>query len=50
MNLLFTPQAWEDYRYWQDTDRAPMKRINRLLDATLRDPHTGIGKPECRLP
>lgn len=46
MNLLFTPQGWEDYLFWQTADRATLKRINRLLDAVLRDPHTGIGKPE----
>lgn len=46
MRLVFAPQAWEDYRHWQDTDRAMVKRINRLIDDMLRDPHTGIGKPE----
>ena len=46
MNLLFTPQGREDYRFWQTADRATMKRINRLLDAVLREPYTGIGKPE----
>lgn len=46
MNLVFAPQAWEDYRYWQVTDRAVMKRINRLIDDMMRDPTTGIGKPE----
>lgn len=46
MNLLFTPQGWEDYRHWQDTDRSTLKRLNKLIDATVRDPHTGIGKPE----
>ena len=46
MNVVFAPQAWEDYRYWQVTDRAVMKRINRLVDDMVRDPLTGIGKPE----
>ncbi len=46
MNLLFTPQGREDYVFWQAVDRATLKRINRLLDAVLRDPHAGIGKPE----
>jgi toxin YoeB len=46
MRLVFTPHGWEDYRYWQATDRAAVKRINRLLDDTLRDPLAGIGKPE----
>ncbi|MGH3322239.1 MAG: Txe/YoeB family addiction module toxin [Streptosporangiaceae bacterium] len=46
MRLVFAPQAWEDYRHGQDTDRAMVRRVNRLIDDTLRDPHAGIGKPE----
>ena len=46
MRLVFTPHAWDDYTHWQNTDRAMLKRINRLLDDALRDPTTGIGKPE----
>lgn len=46
MRLVFTPIAWEDYTHWQRTDRATVKRINRLINDTLRDPTTGIGKPE----
>ncbi len=43
---MFTPNGWEDYRSWQASDRAVLKRINRLLDDIARDPFTGIGKPE----
>lgn len=46
MRLVFTPQAWEDYTHWQRADRQILKRINRLLDDTARDPFEGIGKPE----
>ena len=46
MNLQFTPTGWEDYLYWQNTDRVMLKRLNRLLVDMLRDPFTGIGKPE----
>ena len=46
MRLVFTPQAWEDYTYWQRNDRALVARINRLIDDALRHPTTGIGKPE----
>lgn len=46
MNLLFTPQGRDDYLFWQARDKATLKRINKLLDAVLRDPHIGIGKPE----
>ena len=46
MILAFTPNGWADYVYWQSTDRAVLRRINRLLDDTLRQPREGIGKPE----
>lgn len=46
MRLVFAPQAWEDYTYWQRSDRSLVKRINRLIDDMLRDPLIGIGKPE----
>jgi len=46
VRLVFTPHGWEDYRHWVQTDRATLKRLNRLLDDVLRDPFTGLGKPE----
>lgn len=46
MRLVFTPHGWDDYLHWQTADRAVLKRVNRLLDDVLRDPFTGIGKPE----
>lgn len=35
-----------DYTYWLAADGAILKHINRLIDAALRDPVAGIGKPE----
>jgi toxin YoeB len=46
VKLVFTPQGWDDYLYWQRVDRTVLKRINRLIDNALRDPTAGIGKPE----
>lgn len=46
MNLVFAEQAWEDYLYWQATDPKMVSRINLLLKDLLRDPRSGIGKPE----
>ncbi len=46
MRLVFTPGGWQDYRYWLSTDRAALKRLNRLIDDALRDPFDGIGRPE----
>jgi toxin YoeB len=42
----FHPHGWEDYTYWPSADRATLKRVNRLIDDALRDPASGIGKPE----
>jgi toxin YoeB len=46
VNLVFAPQAWEDYQHWVQTDRKLLKRINELIKDTIRSPYTGIGKPE----
>lgn len=46
MRLVWDESAWEDYKYWQTADRRILKRINAILDASLRDPFAGIGKPE----
>ncbi len=46
MNLVFTPEAWQDYLHWQSTDMRQVKRINLLLKEIAREPFAGIGKPE----
>jgi len=46
MKLLFTPHGWDDYLYWQETDRTVLKRINELICDAARSPFKGIGKPE----
>ncbi len=46
MRLVFTPNGWADYTYWLAADRQTLTRINRLIDDALRDPVSGIGKPE----
>ena len=46
MTLVSDPGAWEDYKHWQRADRRVLKRVNTLIDACLRDPRAGIGKPE----
>jgi toxin YoeB len=46
VNLVFAPQAWEDYLYWQKTDPQTTHRINLLIKEITRSPTTGIGKPE----
>jgi toxin YoeB len=44
--LAWTPAAWDDYLYWQGQDRKQLRRINQLIQACLRNPFEGIGKPE----
>ncbi len=36
-----------DYLYWQTQGKKTLKRINKLIAATLRQPFEGIGKPEA---
>ena len=46
MKLIFAEQAWEDYLYWQKTDKKLLERINTLIKEITRSPFEGIGKPE----
>ena len=46
MKLIFSEHAWEDYLYWQQTDRKMLLRINTLIKEIQRQPFQGIGKPE----
>ena len=43
---MFSAHAWEDYLYWQRTDRNILRRINTLIKEIQRTPFEGIGKPE----
>lgn len=45
--LTWTAEGWKSYIYRQRQDKKTLKRINKLIDATLRDPFEGIGKPEA---
>lgn len=46
MKLIFSEHAWDDYLYWQRTDKKTLKRINNLIKEVKRKPFEGIGKPE----
>ena len=46
MNKLFTENGWEDYMYWQLTDKKMVKKINSIIKDIERNPYEGIGKPE----
>lgn len=46
MKLTWSAEAWEDYLYWQETDRKTVKKINELIKNASRTPFEGKGKPE----
>jgi len=46
MKIIFAKEAWEDYMYWQESDKKTLKRINDLIKAISREPYKGIGDPE----
>jgi toxin YoeB len=43
---VFQPEFREDLRHWVETDRRTTLRIFALIEAVMRDPFGGIGKPE----
>jgi toxin YoeB len=46
MRLVFADRAWEEYLYWQTSDRNILERLNALIRECQRTPFTGTGKPE----
>jgi toxin YoeB len=45
-DAVFHPEFREDLRYWAETNRKTLLRAFDLIEAILRDPFSGIGKPE----
>jgi len=45
-NLVFLPEGWEDYLYWQGQDKKTLRRINQLLQDISRNSVKALGKPE----
>ncbi|MGA9393216.1 MAG: Txe/YoeB family addiction module toxin [Candidatus Sulfotelmatobacter sp.] len=43
---IFHHEFRQDLRYWVETDRRAAVRAFELVEAVLRDPFAGIGKPE----
>ena len=46
MKYIFVDESWEDYLYWQKTDKQMLMKINELLKDISRTPFSGKGKPE----
>jgi toxin YoeB len=45
-HAVFHPEFREDLRYWVQSERNTALRVLDLVEATLRDPFAGAGKPE----
>ena len=45
--ISFEGRGFEDYLYWQTTDKKLLKRINLLIKDIERNGYDGIGKPEA---
>jgi len=43
---VFQPEFRQDLKYWVQTDRNTALRVLELIEAVLRDPFSGVGKPE----
>jgi toxin YoeB len=46
VKIIFSEHAWDDYLFWQRTDRKILERINKLIKEIQRSPFEGTGKPE----
>ena len=46
-DITLKEQALEDLKYWSLNDRKTIKKIFDLLEAIIKDPFHGIGKPEA---
>jgi toxin YoeB len=44
--IVFQAEFREDLRYWVKTDRRVAMRILELVEGVIKDPFTGLGKPE----
>lgn len=45
-DAVFQPKFLEDLAYWVEVDRKVALRLLKLVEAIVRDPFTGVGKPE----
>jgi len=44
--ISWTQKGWEEYLFWQNNNKNILKKINRLIDETIRNPTSGLGEPE----
>lgn len=43
---IFQPEFVQDLRFWVRNERSVALRVLDLVDAVMRDPFEGLGKPE----
>lgn len=43
---VFQPEFLDDLRYWAQQDRRLLIKLLNIIEATIREPFEGIGKPE----
>lgn len=46
VSVSFLPDGWDDYQHWNTNDPAKHAQVNTLIEACLRDPFKGLGRPE----
>ena len=46
MKIVFNERAWQEYIFWVSNDKTIVKKINELIKDIIREPYSGIGKPE----
>lgn len=46
VSVSFVAGGWEDYQYWDKYDAAKHEAVNELIEACLRNPFKGVGRPE----
>jgi toxin YoeB len=46
MRLIWSDNSWDEYLFWQSTDKKVLKKINSLIKDIKRSPFSGTGKPE----
>ncbi len=46
MDISFSPKAFTEYQNWIKNDKKISLRIGDLIKDIIRNPFTGIGKPE----
>lgn len=46
MKIVFNERAWQEYMFLVSNDKMIVKKINELIKDIIKDPYSGIGKPE----